>query len=152
LNGRSIEFIQASVGEESSPARPFQTETAGVLVVPQVTIAELLDRFGIERLDVLHCDAQGAELGVIHSSLELLQSGRIGFVILSTHAEAVSGNALMHQACLDLLEKAGAKIIAEYDVHESFSGDGLIAACFAAERADLLPVSLSRNRYSTSLF
>jgi FkbM family methyltransferase len=152
LNGREIEFLQASVGEVSASARPFATETAGTLDLPQMTVPELFARFGLDRLDILHCDAQGAELHVIRSALELMQKGAIGFVVISTHSHHISGDPLTHQRCLALLEGAGAAIVAEHEVHESFSGDGLIVACFSHDEAMRSPVAVSRNRYSNALF
>jgi FkbM family methyltransferase len=152
LNGRTIEFIQASAGMESSPGKSFRTETAGVLELPQVTVAELVEQNGIERLDILHCDAQGAELDVLRSALDLMRAGRIGFVVISTHGHQVCGDPLMHQRCLALVESAGGAIVTEHEVHESFSGDGLIVAAFGEDPAMRAPVKVSLNRYSNSLF
>jgi FkbM family methyltransferase len=152
LNGRTMEFLQASVGERASPPRPYRTETAGLQTVPQVTIPDLFTTFAIDRLDILHCDAQGAELGVIRSSLDLMRRGRIRFGVFSTHAAQFSGDWLTHQRCLALVQGAGGTIVAEHDVHESFSGDGLIVAQFAGEVADQSLVPVSYNRYSRSPF
>ena len=46
----------------------------------------------------------------------------------------------------------GTSIVAEHDVHESFSGDGLIVAKFGAIPASWKVPTLSYNRYSDSLF
>ena len=51
-----------------------------------------------------------------------------------------------------MLQDFGGTILAKHDVNESFSGDGLIAACFGSEPLDGSEPPLSRNRYSTSLF
>jgi hypothetical protein len=51
-----------------------------------------------------------------------------------------------------MLEAFGGRILAEHDVHESFSGDGLIAAYFGKEPIEWQEPRISRNRYSTSLF
>ena len=48
-------------------------------------------------------------------------------------------------------DEVGAHIIAEHDVHESYSGDGLIAASFSSVDKDF-KVEVSCNRYSESLF
>jgi FkbM family methyltransferase len=152
LDGRRIEFVQASVGDRSLSRQQFQTETAGTLELPQVTVSELLDGRRINRLDILHCDAQGAELAVIRSSTALLQQGRIGYAVFSTHAELISGDCLTHQRCLALLKETGAVILAEHDVHESYSGDGLIVACWGSEATAGPTIPVSFNRYSSSLF
>jgi hypothetical protein len=46
----------------------------------------------------------------------------------------------------------GASIVAEHDVHESFSGDGLIVARFCKMPENWRPIELSYNRHSTSFF
>lgn len=152
LNGRDIEFINASVGSESISAQPFKSEHSGTIHIPQVCVPELLSARGIDRLDILHCDTQGAEFKVISSCSDLLRSKSIRFVIVSTHHHYISGDALTHQRCLSLLQNAGGRIIAEHDVAESFSGDGLIAAYFGSEDIYWPNLKMSRNRYSTSLF
>jgi hypothetical protein len=50
-----------------------------------------------------------------------------------------------------MLKEFGGTILAEHDVHESFSGDGLIAAYFGFP-LDWNEPAISRNRYASSLF
>jgi FkbM family methyltransferase len=152
LNGRSIEFVQASVGAESIPEHIFRGEIAGPISIPQVTVPQLLEERGIASLEILHCDAQGAETDVLQSCKGLLKAGRIRFCIVSTHSHYISGDPLAHQRCLALLRDAGGQILAEYDVHESYSGDGLIAAHFGETALSWPAVKVSRNRYSNCLF
>jgi FkbM family methyltransferase len=152
LNECEIEFVQASVGGEGIRECIFQAETAGEIKIPQVTVPQLLAERGIATLDVLHCDIQGAETDVLQSCLPLFAEQRIRFCIVSTHSHQISGDPLTHQRCLSSLKSAGAQILAEHDVHESFSGDGLIVAHFGDELAAWSPLNLSYNRYSTSLF
>jgi FkbM family methyltransferase len=152
LNKTSIEFIQGFVGAESTEPRPFMTETAGQVMIPQIAVPDLMADRGISHLDILHCDTQGAETDVIRSCENLIRERRIRFIIISTHAHQISGDPLTHQRCLEMLRQFGGQILAEHDVHESFSGDGLIAAYFGAEPLVWPHLSLSYNRYSTSLF
>ena len=130
LNGRQIEFLQASIGPESIPEHNFHSETSGRIRIPQVTVAQLLNDYIIQELDILHCDVQGAETDVLRSCLGLLADRRIRFCFVSTHSHHISGDALTHQRCLTLLKKVGHQIFAEHDVQESYSGDGLIVAYF----------------------
>lgn len=51
-----------------------------------------------------------------------------------------------------MLNQFGAQNLAEHDVHESFSGDGIIAAYFGNEPLTWEEPTISLNRYSTSLF
>ena len=152
LNDRQIEFLQASVGSETILECDFQGETTGPIKIPQVTVGQLLNDRGIARLDLLHCDVQGAETDVLRSCMALLRDGRIRFCFVSTHSHHISGDALTHQRCLALLKEAGGQILAEHDVHESYSGDGLIVAYFGDRPLPWPSLQLSYNRYSTSLF
>ncbi len=152
LNGQDITFIQACVGAEPAPPGPFRTESAGDIQVPRISVPTFLREFGIDRLDVLHCDTQGMETQVIHSCEALLRSGAICFGVFSTHHHEISGDPLTHQRCLAMIQDFGGHVLVEHDVHESFSGDGLIAAHFGDEPLDWAAPPMSRNRYSTSLF
>ena len=102
-------------------------------------------------IEIAHCDAQGAENHVVDQIIELGKRGQLRFAVISTHAYEITGNPLTHQTCLEKLIAAEAHIIAEHDVHESFSGDGLIAASFKPDDRELT-IELSHNRYSTTLF
>ncbi len=152
LNSRDLTFVHASAGIGSLPPQPFQTELSGTALVPQTCVEDLMSHAGLDVLDVLHCDTQGAEIDVIRSCEDLFRQHRIRFCLISTHHMSISGDPLTHQRCLALLRHYGGRILAEHDVHESFSGDGLIAAYFGEEPLDWQEPAISRNRYSTSLF
>jgi FkbM family methyltransferase len=149
---KGIEFLQASVGLQSSEPRPFQSESSGTVIIPQVSVPDLLAARSIDHLDILHCDTQGAELDVIRSCETLLRHRDIDFAVFSTHAHQISGDPLTHQRCLSLVRDFGGRILAEHDVHESFSGDGLIAAYFGERQLDWVAPKMSYNRYSNAIF
>jgi FkbM family methyltransferase len=152
LNCVRAEFVQGFLGKELGAVRPFPTEESGTLELPCVDLCALLAERGIERLTILHCDAQGAELSVLEQVASLLQARRVDWLFLSTHHHAISGDPLTHQRCLALLRSLGAQIEVEHDVQESFSGDGLICARFAATPAGWRAPRISYNRASESLF
>jgi FkbM family methyltransferase len=152
LNNQMVTFVQASVGAEPLAATTFTTESSGSIQIPQISVASLLHKYGISELDILHCDTQGAETAIIRSCENLLRGKTIRFGIFSTHSHHISGDPLTHQRCLAMLQDFGGMILAEHDVHESFSGDGLIAAYFGREPLQWNEPAISRNRYSTSLF
>ncbi len=152
LNGLAAEFVAAYASPAPVAPGPFQTETSGVQLLPGVSVMQLMEERGISRLDVLHCDAQGIEFDVLESCLPLFAAGRIGWLFLSTHAHQISGDPLIHQRCLALVRKAGLVVEAEHDVHESFSGDGLIVARGGPAPRGWMPVTLTHNRYAESLF
>jgi len=152
LNGCGPSFVNAFVGGRSAPPSPFQTEDSGTIDLACVCVPDLMAAHGIEYLDILHCDAQGVELAVLESCAPLAAAGRLGWLIISTHAHQISGDPLTHQRCLAVLRQSGASILAEHDVHESFSGDGLIVAKFGALPPAWQAPAISYNRYSESLF
>jgi FkbM family methyltransferase len=151
LNHLSAEFVAGFVGREAAPPAPFPTPDSA-LMVPCHTVPGLMEQYGIDVLEILHCDTQGAEVAVIETCTELLRQARIHWLFISTHAHQITGDPLTHQRCLALLRRAGACIEAEHDVHESFSGDGLIVARCGPALPGWRPVELSRNRYSESYF
>jgi hypothetical protein len=152
LNGCDPLFIHAVVGGHAAPPAPFETEASGLLELPSVSVASMMATYGIDHLDLLHCDAQGIELVVLESCRELAAAGRLSWVVVSTHSHHISGDALTHQRCLAVLGQAGATILAEHDVQESFSGDGLIVAKFGEAPSAWRMPRLSYNRASESLF
>ena len=156
INGRlnmcEPQFVQACVGRQSAPPSLFSTERSGEVILPRVTVPDLMASYGIDYLDVLHCDAQGVEFDILESCQDLAAANRLGWAVISTHSHQISGDPLTHQRCLALLHRIGANILAEHDVHESFSGDGLIVAKFGAVPEDWQTPRLSYNRYSESLF
>jgi FkbM family methyltransferase len=152
LNSLCPEFVAGFAAAAEGGAELFATESSGTIAVPRRSVPGLLDEHSIRFLDLLHCDAQGAELSVLESCLPLIREQRIGWCVVSTHAHQITGDPLTHQRCLALLERAGARVVAEHDVHESFSGDGLIVARVGSLPADWVPPALTYNRYSTSFF
>jgi len=153
LNDVEVEFVQACVGDRHEDAVAFETADGhGTFEIPMVTVPEVMAERGLERLEVLHCDTQGQELRVINSCEELLRNGKIRFVVVSTHSHHISGDPLIHQKCLAALTRYGGRILAEHDVHESFSGDGLVVAAFGDPVDWPAALHISHNRQSTTLF
>ena len=152
LNECNPEFIPAFASSESVAPTLFRTETSGEIILPGVSVPQLMDTRGIDHLDVLHCDCQGVELAILESCCGRFSAGRVSWVVVSTHTHHISNDPLTHQRCLAVLKNAGATIVAEHDVQESFSGDGLIAAKFGPLPQDWHQPLLSYNRYSDSLF
>jgi FkbM family methyltransferase len=151
LNGLTIEFIQAAAGRESRDAIAFHTETAGLQTIEQVCVPDLVVNRKIKKIDLLHCDAQGVEFDILQSCEGLFKDHRIGFAFISTHDKSISGDPLTHQRCLAFLRFVGAQILAEHDVHESYSGDGLIVSYSGEEEIIFPKIHLTLNRYSSSL-
>lgn len=152
LNGVAPIFVNAFAAASPAPPQPFQTENSAVHIIPGESVASLMETHGIGHLHLLHCDAQGIEFAIIESCLDLAATGRLEWLVVSTHSHHISGDPLTHQRCLAALRGASATILAEHDVQESFSGDGLIVAKFGPVPAAWISPRLSFNRYSESLF
>ena len=152
LNGLQADFVAAFAGAAPAPPAPFATERSGTLLLPCMSVPQLMEGHSITRLDLLHLDAQGAELAVLQGCEPCLRAGRIGTVFVSTHAYQITGDPLTHQRCLALLRGCGAVIEVEHDPYESFSGDGLIVARCGPAPDGWRPVPISLARAGEALF
>ena len=107
-----------SMGEKSVQAEQLTLSVDGrclhdsdlVLNLPCVSVPQLLRERSLQRLDLLHCDVQGAETEVLESCRDLFARNQIAWVFVSTHHHSISGDPLTHQRCVALLRDAGAKI------------------------------------------
>jgi hypothetical protein len=152
LNALTPKFSPGFAGADFHPGMPFDCEIAGRITLPRYSVRSLMEKEGWSKVTLLHCDIQGAETAVLESSRDLFLNGQIDWIFVSTHAHQISGDPLIHQRCLAILRECGATIEVEHDAHESFSGDGLIVARFCPAPAAWVPVHLSNNRHSQSLF
>lgn len=152
LNNLNIEFLEGGVGAQSRDYVSLLGEKDSTVNVRTYTLKQIFAECSVKRVDILHCDAQGIELPLLQSSKNLLEERCIDFLFLSTHHYNITHDYLTHQRCLDWIIDMGGKVIAEHDVHESFSGDGLIVAYFGIDEALGEPIAISRNRYSNALY
>jgi FkbM family methyltransferase len=148
LNGFAARFIHAAVGAPHGGNILMRTESDNALrATPLVTLDGLMLDENLDRVDLLLCDTQGAELAMLTDARETLRSGRVRFLVVSTHHHTITGDPLTHQRCLALLRESGAHIIAEHSILESCSGDGLIVASMDPRDADLhVDVTVVRSR------
>jgi len=109
LNQREGTFIQASVGAAHIPRQ-------------SISVDGLMRDHSISHLDILHADIQGFELDMLEGAKEALFNGCVDYVFISTHSDA------LHRSCLEFLENYDYKILAEADLNETFSYDGVIVA------------------------
>jgi FkbM family methyltransferase len=152
LNDRSGTFINAAVGAGRLPPIEFLCESDNAMrSVPVVGLDSIMADTTIDHVDFLLLDVQGAETDFLEGAFETLRSGAVRFAVVSTHHHLISGDALTHERCLDLLRRAGGHVVAEHPVYESYSGDGLIAVAFHERDRDFV-VDVSRARARDSLF
>jgi FkbM family methyltransferase len=153
MNDREATFIEAAVGATSASPRPFSCESDGVIrSIPLISVDALVRDQRIPGLDLLLADIQGAETAMLEGCTDTIRSGKLRFVIVSTHHHSISRDPLTHQRCLAFIREHGGHVFAEHTVAESFSGDGLIAASFSVADRDMPEIRLSRNRASTNIW
>lgn len=110
INRRQATFVRAIVGK--TPAKK----------PPTVSVPSLTERFSLPHLHLLHADIQGYELEMLHGAAPLFRDRKIDYVFLSTHKSS------LHLDCMQFLADAGFPVLAEANLTESYSRDGLIVA------------------------
>lgn len=106
-------FEQAFAGKKDT-MEPVNNE------VPTVSVDGFLSKNGLSRLALLHADTQGHELDVLLGANNSLSSAAIDYVFLSTHTNE------LHRLCLEVLQRHRYRILADIDLIETYSFDGLI--------------------------
>jgi FkbM family methyltransferase len=148
----AVSFVHGAIGNRPGQLMDFRAESDGCdHQVTQYDLGSVLETAGVDRVDVVLADVQGAETIILERGKNDFRQGRVRFLIVSTHHHAISGNPLTHQQAMALLTELGAHVICEHTVSESFSGDGLIAVSFDERDRDLT-VEVSRARSKDSLF
>lgn len=108
-------FEQAYAGQNDKTA---DSKT----VIPTISVDGFLSKRGISTLALLHADTQGHELDVLKGAATSLSAKAIKFLFISTHTNQ------LHRACLEELHRHNYHILADIDLLETFSFDGLIVA------------------------
>ncbi len=113
LNGLDAVFVRAQVG--AAPRRH-------AFDAPVMSVDALMAAHALPRVHVLHSDIQGAEREMLDGAADAVAAGRIDWMFISTH-----GNDL-HAACRAWLAARGWTIVADADLDDSYSVDGLLVA------------------------
>lgn len=115
LNGKNGCFFRGYVAIKNNDDADFNGADC-------VLIDDFLEKNGIEHVNILHSDIQGAEYEMLHSSINAITNRKVDYFFISTHSEEI------HEACIDFLELHDYHIIAEHSPAESYSVDGLVVA------------------------
>jgi len=113
INGFRGVFIQAFVGYKPSVKNDHP---------PTITIDNFMEENKIDHFNILHSDIQGEELNMLKGSVNALTSGKIDFVFISTHSDA------LHEDCKNFLNGFGYEIIGSANMSQSYSVDGVLVA------------------------
>ncbi|UOM35369.1 FkbM family methyltransferase [Acuticoccus sp. I52.16.1] len=119
-NGLTAEVVFGRVGPAGPPATV--TRYGAQMSAPRVDVAAMMAARGWDTIDILHADIQGAEIALMTEIADLLAARRIGYVFVSTHGRREQ------IACLEAFDKARYVLVAEHDMAESYSFDGLVVA------------------------
>lgn len=155
LNGLQdrMTFLQGFVGGTRHQALQGTVETVSEpVVLPCYDVDAILELGGQHVIEILHADVQGAELPLLVSAKKAIEQKRIRFIVVSTHHSSISGSTTTHEDCMAQILAFGGRILAEHNVQESFSGDGLIVASFFPGDERVTIPHISRNASQLSLF
>ena len=133
LNGLSADFTIGYFGQYPEQKKRIQESRVGPL--PRFELGEFMALKGLARVDLLHADIQGHEEEMLDGARPLLRNGQVGFLFISTHG-------VRHQACRDILDDAGYRLLAEHAVDQSASADGLLVAQ-SPELPEIAPIDIS---------
>jgi hypothetical protein len=113
VNGLTGEFVRAFVGAANR---------AAVNGTPQIGVDDFLTEKGISHLNILHSDIQGFEVEMLKGAAKSLSAKVVDFVFISTHSND------LHRNCVQTLKDHGYNILAQADLDDTYSFDGLIVA------------------------
>jgi FkbM family methyltransferase len=100
--------------------------TAAQVLVPVLTIPTLCSRFGIERIDILKLDVEGAELAALRGSVALLQRSAIRIVYLEACLVPLYESQPLLHHLTQFLGDHGYTLYNLYQIVESTIGQGTI--------------------------
>lgn len=121
LNDMHGIFIRGFIGAKALDSAPFVDWDDRTYQIPQLTVDCLMQQLGLDYIDILHADVQGAEQDMLLGAGNALANHKVGYLFISTHG-------CKHARCLRILKKYGYRVLAQHTVLESYSGDGLIVA------------------------
>lgn len=112
LNGMKGHFTQAFVGRQSESIAAGQ----------QICIDDFVEQQALDFIHVLHSDIQGFEYDMLEGATKTIAAGKIAYIFISTHSNEI------HKRCLQFLKGKEFEIIAEADLENTYSEDGLVVA------------------------
>lgn len=128
LNGLTARFLQAYAGS----APPGDS-------TPAYTVDQLMEKYELQTLSMLHADIQGAERAMLDGAEKSFARNAIDYAFISTHSDQ------LHEQCIDCLAGHGFAMIAEASPSRSFSEDGVICARRSGIAAPP-PIAISKRR------
>lgn len=112
LNGFKGHFFQYYIGAKTN------TET----IPTTISLDDFLSKNLIKHVDILHCDIQGFEFEMLQGAVNTLNLSSVNYIFISTHSDE------LHHKCICLLKEKKYDIVAEINLENISSFDGLIVA------------------------
>ena len=104
---------------------PKHLESKGTVTVPVTTLPTFCEQEGIERIDILKLDIQGAELKALQGATSMLVEKRIALVFCELLLHPIyEGQAFMWDICR-FMQDHGYELFNLYDLHHADSGKAL---------------------------
>ena len=119
INGLTADHTHAYFG--SYPPQKLEIQKRRLGELPRLTVGDFMQMKGLDRISMLHADIQGHEEEMMDGARDLLAARKIDWLFISTHGAR-------HPATRDILMEAGYRLVAEHDVGQSASADGLLVA------------------------
>jgi hypothetical protein len=113
INGLNATFVNGFVGARYR-REPFQSAT--------LSVDWLIATFALDRIHLLHSDIQGFEREMLDGAENAARDGKIDWMFISTHSND------LHERCREWLLTRGWSLVADADLNESYSMDGLLVA------------------------
>lgn len=113
VNNFKGEFIRGNIGAVS------ENKHFGA---PLLTVDKIVKENKLKHIHILHADIQGYELDMLKGASNTIEEQRIDYIFISSHSDN------LHRDCISLLKNRGFSILAEANLEESYSCDGLIVA------------------------
>ena len=88
--------------------------------VPVFCVDDIIIRNNINHINILHSDIQGAEFDMLMGAKMSFGSSKIDYVFISTHSDD------LHTKCRSFLLDHGLSILADADLSETYSRDGVL--------------------------
>lgn len=100
--------VASGVGAIDDQERDYRGHASQFIKVPAFSLASVCA--GLERIDFMHCDIQGAELAVLEGSIDLLNA-HVHHLFVGTHSRVIDGGLI------GLFHRQGWDILAELPCH-----------------------------------
>lgn len=108
-----------------------------------ICIDDFVSEQKIDRVHILHADIQGAEYDMLLGAVKVLSADKVDYIFISTHTNE------LHRQCLAFLEAHNFDILAEADLDDTYSMDGIVVAR-RSNLQGLNPVNISKKSLNNS--